>query len=227
MRQTDSTRRILLCSSDFTKLKPLSDQIERQGFRPLCATHADMARKLLVDAPVCAVILDLLLADSDGVSLGLELRKTCPWLPVLVLTTETNPAAQTANDSPAWVSRVSAQARLIFALKQACRAWEGVPPRILHLEENDESAALLRGTLEDRASLFRARSIPEARIAMAVRDYDIAIVDTAQVLPGAGQQTALAGKPLSIDTSTAGNPLAVLIDSLRVELRVPQPQVLC
>lgn len=216
-------RRILLCSSDIAKLDPLHTELTRHGLTPLRATHGRAARALIAAEPVSAVLLDLLLADGDGISLAWELRKTYPWMPVLVLSTE-SPAPVTDGSALAWLSRATGKARLIFALKQATRVWDGEPPSILFVEDDDQTAQLIQSTLAERARLFRARSVLEARIALSLRDYDFAVVNSAQVMPNPNDHRALSGKPLAIDGGTA---ISMLIEHLRKPQPLPETPAIC
>ncbi len=227
MTASTATRAILLCSSDLAKLKPLCDVVAQRGFRTVCATRRSTVHELIADKTLSAVVLDLLLADGDGISLACELRTTYPWLPVVVLTTETPASVHRPETDADWLRGASAQARLIFALKQAIGRWDGEPPSILYLEEDDQTAALMRNTLANRARLFRARSILEARIAMAMREYDIAVVNAAQVLPDRNDYCRLSGRPLAVNSAGAANPLAILIDNLRKPSPAPHSAAIC
>ena len=58
--------RLLLCSSDTTKLQPLRQRLIAAGVEVDCASEADKARELLWNRHYDGVALDLLLADRDG-----------------------------------------------------------------------------------------------------------------------------------------------------------------
>lgn len=224
---TTEERRLVFCSSDLSRLAHLQDEAARYGYRTVCATRTAMARELIAAEPAAAVILDLLLGDGDGISLACELRKIYPWLPVTVLTTETRNTSAHADPVNTWISSASRQARLIFALKHALRRWEGEPPRILYLDAGDHSAGLLRATLPETVCLFRARNPLEARIAMAVREFDFAIVNAEQPLYDGNDCRALSGRPLAINNGDASTLLSTLIENLRTPARTTHSSAIC
>ena len=165
--------RLLLCSSDTGKLEPLRQRFNAASIKVDCATGAEQACELMWQQHYDGVAIDLLLADRDGISFALELRQEHPWLPVLVIsTTQRDQRPDTGTD---WLVRSSDYARLIFALKQAGQRSAGRAPRILHVEDDDALASLVQNTIGRQTCLFRARSAQEARIAMALRDYDLAV----------------------------------------------------
>jgi CheY-like chemotaxis protein len=171
-----SSSRLLLCSTDEQKLQPLKERLLATGADVDCATHADQVRELLWNEHYDGVAVDLLLADRDGISFAMELREEHPWVSILVLsTTEERP--QTPG-GPAWLERTADYARLIFALKQAGQRSAGRAPNILHVEDDDRLAELVQNTIGKQTRLFRARSAQEAKIAMALRNYDLALVRT-------------------------------------------------
>ena len=204
--------RILLCSSDLSKLEPLRQRLLAAGLAVDCCVHADQARAQLWTRDYIGVAVDLLLADRDGISFALELRAEQPWLPIAVLTTE-QPCNAHRHDGaqPAWLNDSAAHARLLFALKQAGLRAAGRPPRILHVEQDDRLAQLVRDTLGPGAHLFRARSTQEARIALSLRDYDLALVS-----PARGERLDDGPEaPLQVPARPGADPLVTIFSSLR------------
>ena len=218
-----SNTRILLCSSDLTKLEPLRNRLLGAGPLVDCVTQADEARRRLWEEHYAGVAIDLLLADRDGISFALELRSEQPWLPIVVLTTE-KPEARPARDGacPDWLSRSASHARLLFALKQASQRTAGRPPRILHVEHDDDLASLVRDTIGAQAQLFRARSTQEAQIAMSLRDYDLALVSSQRADTTMKAPASLSG-PLLVPTDPASDPLLTILGSLRRSPHIHQP----
>lgn len=218
-----SNARILLCSSDLTKLEPLKDRLLQAGIRVDCATQADEARQRLWTEHYAGVAVDLLLADRDGISFALELRAEQPWLPIVVLTTEkTDDGHRHDGACPGWLVRSASHARLLFALKQASQRSAGRPPRILHVEHDDDLAQLVRHTLGGQAQLFRARSTQEARIAMSLRDYDLALVSSQRGDPELEATAGLDG-PLLVPTDPAADPVLTILGNLRRSPHVHEP----
>ncbi|GMQ87168.1 MAG: hypothetical protein BMS9Abin08_0366 [Gammaproteobacteria bacterium] len=218
-----NSSRLLLCSSDKTKLQPLRQRLDAAGIEVDCATEADKARELLWNRHYDGVAIDLLLADRDGISFAMELRQEHPWMPILVIST--TQSSEPADKEPDWLSRCTDYARLVFALKQAGQRFAGHPPCILHVENDDSLADLVQNTIGKQTTLFRARSAKEAQIAMALRNYDLALVRT-QVPALSRQwqgQTALQQQVLCINTDAASDPFLMILNNLRRTQYVHEP----
>jgi DNA-binding response OmpR family regulator len=218
-----SISRLLLCSSDAQKLAPLAERLHAAGVEVDCATTAEDARELLWQQHYDGVAIDLLLADRDGISFAMELREEHPWVSVLVISTTQQ--ANSAAGEPDWLSRTSDHARLVFALKQAGQRSAGRTPCILHVEDDDRLAELVQNTIGQQTRLFRARSAQEARIAMALRNYDLALVRTQLSALSdqwrghkASEQTALC-----VNTDSASDPFITILSNLRRSAHVHEP----
>lgn len=187
-----------------------------------CTTTAGQARQLLWEHHYDGIAVDLLMADRDGISFAMELRQEHPWMPILVTCPHQKARHQACG--PDWLTRSTEYARLIFALKQASQRSAGRAPRILHVEENDNLADLVKNTIGKQAQLFRARSTQEARIAMALRNYDLALVQT-QMSWGSSKWNAAGKEPgaLTISTANAEDPVLAILDNLRRKPYIHEP----
>ncbi len=214
--------RLLLCSSDTTKLQPLKARLSAAGVEIDCATGADAARERLWNQHYDGIALDLLLADRDGISFAMELRQEHPWMPILVISTTTGGKA--GDDEPDWLADCTDHARLIFALKQAGQRSAGHPPCILHVEENDRLASLVQNTIGRQTTLFRARSAREARIAMALRNYDLALIRTElpALTPQWNSRTGFQPETLCVNSGD-NDPFLLILNHLRRTQYVHQP----
>jgi DNA-binding NtrC family response regulator len=218
-----SISRLLLCSTDEQKLKPLQQRLVAAGIEVDCATEAEYARELLWKQHYDGVAVDLLLADRDGISFAMELRQEHPWVSILVVSTTESHARP--DSSPTWLQRTADYARLIFALKQASQRSAGRAPNILHVEDDDRLAALVQNTIGKQTRLFRARSAQEARIAMALRNYDLALVRT-QVSALSDQWKGHLGaeqQALCVSADPAADPFVTILNNLRRSAFVHQP----
>jgi len=215
--------RLLLCSSDNTKLQSLRQRLNAAGVEVDCATEAENARELLWNRHYDGIAIDLLLANRDGISFAMELRQEHPWVPILVIST--TQTCERNDSSPNWLSRCTDYARLVFALKQAGQRSAGHPPCILHVEDNDSLAELVQNTIGKQTTLFRARSAKEAQIAMALRTYDLALVRTQ--LPALSTHwqghTPLQQQAVCVNTDAASDPLLVILNNLRRAQYVHEP----
>ena len=212
---------LLLCSSNLEKLEPLRQRLAAAGAEVDCVTQAERARHMLWDKHYDGVAVDLLLADRDGISFAMELRQEHPWVSLLVISSAENPPHR--KTAPDWLSRSSEYARLIFALKQAGQRSAGRAPKILHVEDDDTLADLVKNTIGKQTQLFRARSTQEARIAMALRNYDLALIRTG--IPEACDWTQTLNGPqaLIVNTDTNADPVLSLLNHLRRTPYIHEP----
>ncbi|VAW75820.1 hypothetical protein MNBD_GAMMA15-2504 [hydrothermal vent metagenome] len=214
--------RLLLCSSDRGKLEPLRKRFNAAGIKVDCVTRAEDARRLLWEHHYDGIAIDLLLADRDGISFAMELRQEHPRTSVLVISTTRK--TEQGDSGPDWLSRSADYARLLFALKQAGQRSAGRPPKILHVEEDDSLANLVQNTIGNQTQLFRARSAQEAQIAMALRDYDLALIRTDVSQTNASWQDTLSGnKALEINTDPSNDPVLNILNNLRRPSFVHEP----
>lgn len=218
-----SISRLLLCSTDKQKLAPLQQRLLAAGVEVDTAIQADGARELLWTRHYDGVVVDLLLADRDGISFAMELREEHPWASILVISTTEQ--CTRSGEGPSWLDSSADYARLIFALKQAGQRSAGRTPNILHVEDDDSLAELVKNTIGRQTHLFRARSAQEAKIAMSLRSYDLALVRTQLAALsdqwkghiGAGQQA------LCVSTDTAADPFLTILNNLRRSAFVHEP----
>ncbi len=187
-----------------------------------CVTRAEDARQLLWQHHYDGIAIDLLLADRDGISFAMELRQEHPRTSVLVISTTRD--TEKGDSGPDWLSRSTEYARLIFALKQAGQRAAGRPPKILHVEDDDSLADLVQNTIGNQTRLFRARSAQEAQIAMALRDYDLALIRTNVPQTNISwRDTAMGNQPLEISTDPHDDPVLNILNNLRRPAFIHEP----
>ena len=210
------SQRLLVCTSSPDKVTQLETRVLNAGYEIECVTQADAAKKRLWQETYCGVAIDLLLADQDGISLAREIRRQHPWLPVLVLNTEAgNESIKRRSSDPDWLQNTTEQARLVFALKQASIRSSGQAICILHIEEDDDIARLVRNTLGEQISVFRARTIQEAKIALALREYDITLVNSQRPIIDALALRQLSTGTLAVENNQTIEPLLTVLDNMR------------
>ncbi len=197
-------------------MEPLRQRLLQSGVTVDCVTSTGDARQQLWDRHYDSIAIDLLLADQDGISFALELRQEHPWASILVISTTGSDDRRTGAKAD-WLARTTDHARLVFALKQASQRSASAPPSILHVEDDDALASLVQNTIGRQTNLFRARSTQEARIAMALRTYDLALVGTS--IPGltSSAHDRNTGKPqaLRVTAGSMDDPLLAILDNLR------------
>lgn len=207
--------RLLLCSSDTQKFAQLAERLRTTGVEADCVVTADAARESLWSTHYDGVAIDLLMADRDGISFAMELREEHPWMSILVISSSLNEDRKPGEAD--WLAATSDHARLVFALKQASQRTAGRTPSILHVEDDDSLAKLVQNTIGQQTRLFRARSAQEARIAMALRTYDLALVRTQlAALSDQWRNHQAAQQPaLCVSPESGADPLLTILDNLR------------
>ncbi|MDE3069927.1 MAG: response regulator transcription factor [Acidobacteriota bacterium] len=82
---TRAGERLLLVEDEPSISGPFSRALAREGFVPVVAATAALARAHMRDAPLDLVLLDLMLPDADGCDLARELRAASD-VPIIMLT---------------------------------------------------------------------------------------------------------------------------------------------
>ena len=208
-------QRLLVCTSSPDKIVDLEARILKAGYEVECITHAESAKRRLWEEQYCGIAIDLLLADQDGISFAREVSQEHPWLPVLVLNTEAGGSENYRPSHPDWLQNTTEQARLIFALKQASIRNTGQPINILHIEEDDVIASLVHKTLTGQISVYRARTIQEAKIALSLREYDITLVNSQRPIIDPMASRNLSSDALLVNNTQTTEPLLTILDNMR------------
>jgi ATP-dependent Clp protease ATP-binding subunit ClpA len=81
-----ASRTVLVLDDNLQLLRWLERELERSGLSVLAASSAAEARDLATRRPIDLAIVDLLLADGDGLSVAFELLRLWPKLRVVVMT---------------------------------------------------------------------------------------------------------------------------------------------
>ncbi|MEE9492357.1 MAG: response regulator [Gammaproteobacteria bacterium] len=190
---------ILICTSSEIKGQHLSEKFRKAAAGSSIAYTTSQAINLLEEQPIIAVVVDLMMNDCDGISFALQLKEDLPWLPVIVMTTDQLETGASQSD---WLTRNRVHTQLEFSLRHASLNQKTRSAQILHLEMNDETASLVQNTLGTTTEVFRARSLQEANIAMALRQYDLALISS--------DYTATTSDRASESADTASHLLSIL-----------------
>lgn len=197
--------RILLCEHDSTLNTRLFAIFEQAGFWVDAVNTPHQALQKLASRHYQALTVNLLMQDQDALSFSHELRVLGMELPVLVLSTLSQPRRmprlmrnldvdlppdQTVDfPEPDWVRKAADQARAIFAVKTACQRSRGFRPRILHVEADAFSAGLVKAALRDCANLIQVGDAQTFDAAFDDPDYDLVLFNGK--LPDIDAETAL------------------------------------
>jgi CheY-like chemotaxis protein len=118
--------RILVVDDDRAVREGLDRVLRRDGFEVVLAGDGESARLALAGGSLDAVVLDLLLPDSDGVEICRSLRRAGDRTPVLMLTARDAVADRVAGWGPVptttWSSRLRSR-----SCARACARCCGAP----------------------------------------------------------------------------------------------------
>ncbi|ONG48945.1 hybrid sensor histidine kinase/response regulator [Pseudoroseomonas deserti] len=130
-----------------------------------------------------AMTLDLMLPDEDGLSLFRRLRRREDGrvLPVVVVSAIADQGRRALNGDAVgvvdWLDKPIDPARLRAALRQALQN-HGGPATILHVEDDADITRVVSAVMGDAAQMVPARSLAEARSALAGPDpFALVIID--------------------------------------------------
>lgn len=166
-------RRVLIVEDDADVAHLLQMMLDQHGWEGQVARDAQEAFAALDRERFDALTLDLMLPDEDGLSLFRRLRQRPDGraLPVVVVSAIADQGRRTLNGEAVgvvdWLDKPIDQARLRDALRQALRSGEGGPAAILHVEDDDDIRRVVSAVMGDEAVMHPARSLAEARAALA------------------------------------------------------------
>ena len=175
--------RVLVCEDDRDVAHLLQILLEGEGYAVDRAHDAAGARALLAANRYDAATIDVMLPDGDGIALVRELRRRPETrdLPVLVISAAAD-AARLGLDSAGlgavdWRDKPIDRERLSQALGRAAAASADGPRRVLHVEDDADVVAVVRGLLDGVAEVDAVATREAGRDRLAGQRYDLVILD--------------------------------------------------
>ncbi|WP_159995541.1 response regulator [Roseomonas sp. 18066] len=165
-------RRALVVEDDPDVGPLLQRMLDQYGWDSELACNAAEAIDWLDRGHFDAMTLDLMLPDEDGLSLFRRLRRREDGrvLPVVVVSAIADQGRRALNGDAVgvvdWLDKPIDPARLRAALRQALRH-HGGPATILHVEDDADITRVVSAVMGDAAQMVPARSLAEAREALA------------------------------------------------------------
>lgn len=176
---------VLLCEDDPDVARALATVLEAAGMRVAAVPSVRQAKAALNRARYDVALVDLHLADADGLELVSDLRaqNATRALPVIVMTAR----ARTSADSDRlgtleladWLQKPIDPSRLLDAIHNVLLGLRGRRARILHVEDDESLTQLVEELLSDEAEVVRAHSLAQARMRVQMERYDLVILDAA------------------------------------------------
>ena len=161
----------------------LQRMLAEAGFNADIAYSAAQAWELLErhGEHYIAVTLDLMLGADSGVELLKNLRDnpSTRALPVIVVSASADENKRQLNGSAVgvadWINKPIDQARLLDAIART-QPDEG-QARVLHVEDDEDVAEVVRGMLRTQARVSVAENLARAREKLRSEDYDLVLLD--------------------------------------------------
>jgi PAS domain S-box-containing protein len=233
---------ILLCEDDQDAAAVLAGRLRGAGFTTEVAYTAEEAVKGAATRSYAAILVDLQLPDSDGISLIKNLRAQPRYhnTPIVVVSADPKRGRDDKRSSTLnvldWLQKPVDTERLLHVLSRPIVRDNYVRPRILHLDDDRDVLRLVAQALGSTAEVVSVESIDEARHVLDTHHFDLAVLDVG-LAEGFGLDllpdlTGADGRPIPVvvfsaqdSPEVAARVLAVLsksrasIDSLVATLR--------
>ncbi|MER9330536.1 ATP-binding protein [Mesorhizobium sp. M0488] len=198
-RKRDGRLRVLICEDEPDVAAVIAALLEAEGFSSDVAPDIDTAKALLRSRDYVALTLDIRLAGESGIDLFHDIRASPvnSDISVIVISAVADEARRSLNGSAVgivdWLEKPVDSARLHAALaKIVGRRVEKA--QILHVEDDEGLLAVMSAGLGPGVSIASAKTLQDARRAVAKRRFDLVILDIA--LPDGSGLDLLADLPL-------------------------------
>ncbi len=175
--------RILVCEDDADVANLLKLMLQAHGYAIDIARCVDEAKTLLDRYDYAAMTLDLILPDQSGFDLFHDIRENIKTrdLPVIVVSAVADKEAQQLSGDAIqvidWIGKPIDEHRLINAVARSTGQSPAAPPHILHIEDESDVHEIVSSILGGTYRVSNARTLAEARRALAREHIDLVILD--------------------------------------------------
>jgi len=184
-RKRDGRLRVLICEDEADIAAVIAALLDAEGFSSDVAPDIDTAKALLRSRDYVALTLDIKLAGESGIKLFHDIRASPvnPDISVIVISAVANEARRSLNGSAVgiaeWLEKPVDSKRLHAALAKIVGRRVGTKPQILHVEDDEGVLAVMSEGLGSGVSITSAKTLDEARQAVAGHRFDLVILDIA------------------------------------------------
>jgi PAS domain S-box-containing protein len=174
---------VLLCEDDPDLARAVADVLEKAGMRVSAVPSVRQAKIAVAQARYDVALVDLHLADADGLELVSDLRsrEATRALPVIVMTAKERTSADSDRLSTLqladWLQKPIDPSRLLDAIHNVLQEVRDRRARILHVEDDVSLTQLVEELLSDEAEVVRAHSLAQARACIGSQRFDLVILD--------------------------------------------------
>jgi PAS domain S-box-containing protein len=176
---------VLLCEDDPDLARAVADVLESAGMRVSAVPSVRQAKIAVSQSRYDIALVDLHLADADGLELVSDLRThdATRALPVIVMTAKPRTSADSARlgtlQLADWLQKPIDPSRLLDAIHNVLLELRDRRARILHVEDDESLTQLVEELLSDEAEVMRAHSLAQARAYIETERFDLVILDAA------------------------------------------------
>jgi PAS domain S-box-containing protein len=176
---------VLLCEDDKDAAAVLATRLRAAGFPTDVAYTAEEAVRGAATRSYAAILVDLQLPDSDGISLIKTLRAQPQYhnTPIVVVSADPKRGREDQRSSTLnvldWLEKPVDTARLMHVLGRPIVRDSYVRPRILHLDDDPDILRLVAQALSCIADIVSVETIDQAKDALKVQRFDLAVLDIA------------------------------------------------
>ena len=177
------TARILLCEDDPQVAEVISDRLRQAGFESDISHSAEAAVKDAAAISYAAILVDLQLPDSDGITLIKRLRTQPHYhnTPIIVVSADPKRGRDDTRSSALnvldWLSKPVDIDRLVRVLDRPIVRLTRERPRILHVDNDRDVLHLVARALASSADVMSVESIAGARAVLGRDHFDLAVLD--------------------------------------------------
>jgi DNA-binding response OmpR family regulator len=176
---------VLLCEDDPDLARAVADVLESAGMRVSAVPSVRQAKVAVAQSRYDIALVDLHLADADGLELVSDLRThdATRALPVIVMTAKPRTSADAERFGTLqladWLQKPIDPSRLLDAIHNVLLELRDRRARILHVEDDESLTQLVEELLSDEAEVIRAHSLAQARAHIEADRFDLVILDAA------------------------------------------------
>jgi PAS domain S-box-containing protein len=176
---------VLLCEDEPDVAAVLAARLRAAGFPTDVASTAEEAIRGASTRHYAAILVDLQLPDSDGISLIKRLRAQPNYhnTPIVVVSADPNRGREDKRAATLnvldWLAKPVDCERLARVLSRPIVRDNFIRPRILHVDDDRDVLRLVAQVLGPSADVVAAETVDEARHLLDREDFDLAVLDVA------------------------------------------------
>jgi PAS domain S-box-containing protein len=174
---------VLICDDDMDVAHAISERLRSAGFASDIAGTAQDALAEARRAPYDAILVDLKLPDSDGISLVQDLRAERQYqnTPIIVVSADAARGRHDIRSSSInvldWLNKPFDINQLVDVLNRPLARNGNKRPHVLHIDDDPAVLAIVAEAIGQSCAVTSVTSIVQARDELAAHRFDLAVLD--------------------------------------------------